>query len=165
LPRMIDQFIGTEAMPWEDTLSETIEILKAYDIAWWLAGSGACAARGIDMAPHDIDIMTYLEEVPKIQKAFEAYTVEPFHFVSDWITKGFGVVFLGGRVDVAFEPADDADQYGKLDYGVYASEHLEEIAWHDHRIQVPPVELHLPGNESRNRHDRIKLINDYIAAL
>jgi len=162
LPRMIRQFLDVESMKWETVLEETIQILDRYEINWWLAGSAACSARGIAISPHDLDIMTYRSEIGKFEKAFADTTIEPFHHVTDWIVKGFGVAFLGGRVDFAFEPEDASDDYGRLDCGVYASNHLEEIEWNRHSIRVPPIELHIQANAGRNRTERVKLIESYI---
>ena len=162
LPRMIRQFLDVESMKWETVLEETIQILDRYEINWWLAGSAACSVRGINISPHDLDIMTYRSEIGKFEKAFTDTTFEPFHRVTDWIVKGFGVVFLGGRVDFAFEPEDSSDQYGRQDCGVYASNHLEEIQWNGHSIRAPPIELHIQANVGRNRTERVKLIESYI---
>ena len=162
LPQMIKHFLEQEPLDWESALQETTETLCRHGIRWWLAGSAACSVRGIDIAPHDIDIMTYLSEVPKFRDAFARHRVEPFHHVSDWMVKGFGVIYLNGRVDIAFDPEESSDVNGILDYGVYASQHLEEISWYGYRIMVPPVELHITGNENRGRKKRVELIKAYI---
>ena len=163
LPRMVEHFLEQDPLDWETALQETTETLYRHGIRWWLAGSAACSVRGIDIAPHDIDIMTYLSEVPKFRDAFARHRFEPFHHVTGWVVKGFGVVYVNGRVDIAFDPEESSDANGILDCGVYASQHLEEVAWNGYRIMVPPVELHIAGNESRGLQKRVELIKAYIA--
>lgn len=163
LETMIKHTLGHAKMDWALCLETVAEIMQCHEIKWWLAGSAACAARGINISPQDIDIMTYKSEINKIEKAFKEYLIEPCHHVSNWIVKGFGVAYLNGRVDLAFEPEESSDSYGRLDYGYYAMNNLETIDWRGYQIQVPPVELHIPSNKVRNRTDRVRLIEDYIA--
>jgi len=162
LPRMIKQFLDIELLKWEDVLEEVIQILNRYEIKWWLAGSAACSVRGIHISPHDIDIMTYRSEIGKFENAFTNHILEPFNHVTDWMVKGFGVVFLNGRIDFAFDPEESSDDHGRLDCGLYASNHLEEIQWNGHPIKVPPIDLHIQANRNRNRTERLSLIESYI---
>jgi len=162
LERMLNEHLGVTQTDWALTLKSVCEVLDQYQIRWWLAGSAACAARGIAINPQDIDVMTFKSETEKIAKAFGPHIVEPFHHVSDWVVKGFGVVYLNGRVDFAFEPESSVDSGGPVDFGPQAMNSLETIEWRGHRIQVPPVNLHLLPNRRRNRADRVRLIEEYI---
>jgi hypothetical protein len=135
---------------------------KQRDVRWWLVGSGALYARGIDVKPHDLDVMTYKTEIPKIREMVAPYIVEPFHHVSGWVVKGFGVVNYCYRIDFAFEPEDWVDGNGLSDYGPYAQAHVEPIQWHGREILVPPIELQIAPNEMRGRHERVALIREYV---
>ncbi len=48
-------------------------------VDWWLAGSAALYVRGIDLLPHDIDVMSYLREADALAPVVEGSIVEPFH--------------------------------------------------------------------------------------
>ena len=86
-------------------------------IDWWLAGSAALYVRGIDLLPHDIDVMSYLREAEALAPVVEGSIVEPFQRVSDWVVKGFGVIDRGVRIDYAFEPEAWVDGQGIVDFG------------------------------------------------
>ncbi len=135
---------------------------QARDINWWLAGSAALYVRGLDIEPHDLDVMTYLQEKDKVKNFVMPYIVEAFHNVSSWVVKGFGVIDLGLRIDYAFEPESFVDNDGFVDFGPYAEAHLEKIRWKGYEILIPPVELHLKSNIARNRKDTIQKIREYI---
>jgi hypothetical protein len=133
-------------------------------IRWWLAGSGALYARGLAVKPHDLDVMTFKTEIEKIREMVTPYIVEPFHHVTGWVVKGFGVVNYRYRLDFAFEPEDWVDGQGPVDFGPYAQAHLETVNWHGYKILLPPIELHIASNEARGRQERVKLIREYLAA-
>jgi hypothetical protein len=127
-------------------------------IDWWLTGSAALYARGLDLLPHDIDAMTYLRHAAAIGSVVAPSIIEPFHRVTDWVVKGFGVVDRGVRIDVAFEPEAWVDGQGIVDFGPYAERHLEEIVWRGRTLRVPELGTHLWPNEARGRLDRVALI-------
>ncbi len=131
-------------------------------IRWWLVGSGALYARGIAVKPHDLDVMTFKSEIEKIRPMVESYIVEPFHHVTGWVVKGFGVVNYRYRIDFAFEPEEWVDGQGPVDFGPYAQARVEPVNWRDYEILVPPIELQIAPNEARGRHERVKLIREYI---
>lgn len=133
-------------------------------VRWWLAGSGALYARGLAVKPHDLDVMTFKTEIEKIHALVAPYIVEPFHHVTRWVVKGFGVVHYRYRIDFAFEPEAWVDGQGPADFGPYAEANVEPISWHGHEILVPPIELHLGPNEARGRHERVALIREYLKA-
>jgi hypothetical protein len=127
-------------------------------IDWWLTGSAALYARGLDLLPHDIDVMTYLREADGIAGVVGTSIVEPFQRVHDWVVKGFGVIDRGVRVDYAFEPEAWVDGQGVVDFGPTAERGLEEIAWRGRKLRVPELSTHLWPNEARGRLDRVAQI-------
>lgn len=162
LERMLTDNLKTTAMDWESSLDKLATMMENHHIRWWLAGSAALAARGINISPQDIDIMTFKSEIGKIQQAFGSHIVEPFHHVTGWVVKGFGVIYLNGRIDFAFEPEDSVDSMGAVDFGPTAQSNLEIIEWRGHKLLVPPIELHLLPNKRRTRTEVVTLIEDYI---
>jgi len=134
----------------------------AAGIDWWLTGSAALYARGIDLLPSDIDVMTYLRQAEVIGAVVAPSVVEPFQRVSDWVVKGFGVIDRGVRVDYAFGAEDWVDGQGVVDFGPTAERHLEEVRWRGRAIRVPEVTTHLWPNQARGRLDRVALIRAYL---
>lgn len=55
-------------------------------VDWWLAGSAALYVRGIDLLPHDIDVMSYLREADALAPVVEGSIVEPFQRVPEVTT-------------------------------------------------------------------------------
>lgn len=131
-------------------------------VRWWLVGSGALAARGIPLEPHDLDVMTFKSEIEKIRPMVTPYIVEPFHHVTGWVVKGFGVVNYCYRIDFAFEPEAWVDGQGPVDFGPYAQARVEPVNWRGYEIPVPPIELQIAPNEARGRQEWVKLIREYI---
>ncbi|ERJ11397.1 nucleotidyltransferase family protein [Haloplasma contractile] len=162
LQEVVNHTLGKTTMDWEKSLEVIACRMEKNNIKWWLAGSAACAIRGINIIPKDIDVMTYKTEIKKIEKGFKDTTIEPFHYVTDWFVKGFGVVYLKGRVDIAFEPEESSDADQKVDFGCYAMNNLEVVEWKGYSIYVPPVELHIYPNKARGRNDRVKKIEEYM---
>lgn len=147
---------------WEDALLAFIEKVREQDIDWWLTGSCATCVRGINIEPHDVDIMLNSKDIDKIKNIFRDYIVEPIIDSKGWVVDYFGVLFMGARIDLAFDPAEWVDSQGKADFGPYASNHLEEIVWKGNIIKVPPIELQLDANRNRERFDRVKAIEDFL---
>jgi hypothetical protein len=131
-------------------------------IDWWLTGSAALYVRGIDLLPHDIDVMAYLRQAEAVGSVVAPSIVEPFQRVSDWVVKGFGVIDRGIRVDYAFEPEAWVDGQGIVDFGPTAEQRLEEVHWRGRVLRVPEVTTHLWPNEVRGRLDRVALIRAYL---
>lgn len=147
---------------WEDALLAFIEKVRGKDIDWWLTGSCATCVRGINIEPHDVDIMLNSKDIEKIKDILCDYIVEPIIDSKGWIVDYFGVLFLNARIDLAFDPAEWVDSQGKADFGPYASNHLEEVVWKGNMIKVPPLQLQLDANKNRQRLDRVKAIEDFL---
>lgn len=120
-------------------------------VRWWLCGSGALYVRGLNVVPHDLDVMVDKTEIPRVRDVVAGRIVEPFHHVTGWVVKGFGVVSHDFRIDYAFEPEAWVDGQGAVDFGPKAGEHLEEIEWKGHLLLAPPLPYHLPSNRARQR--------------
>lgn len=157
------EYFGTKSAGAVDRALEWLcDTHATHGIRWWLTGSAALYARGIDLLPHDVDVMTYRSEIEKVRTAVWERIAEPFHHVSGWVVKGFGVIDCGCRVDYAFEPEEYVDGRGLCDFGPYAEAHLEEIVWHGRKLLVPEVRLHIRPNQVRNRTRVVQAIEDYL---
>lgn len=147
---------------WEDALLAFIEKVRGKNIDWWLTGSCATCVRGINIEPHDVDIMLKSKDIEKIKDIFHDFIVEPIIDSKGWVVDYFGVLFMNARIDLAFDPQEWVDSQGKADFGPYASNHLEEVSWKGNVIKVPPLELQVHANKNRKRFDRVKAIEDFI---
>lgn len=146
----------------DTALHWVITEFKNQNIRWWLTGSGALYVRGLAVKPHDLDVMTFKSEIAAIREIVTPYIVEPFHHVTGWVVKGFGVINYGYRIDVAFEPEEWVDDNGPADFGPYAQKHLETVTWQGETVLVPPIELQLKSNEVRGRNERVAQIRHYM---
>ncbi len=151
-------------IPWEDALKLFCQRVEGYNIDWWLTGSCASCLRGIALKPHDVDIMVDSKDIHLIESLFSEYLIEPIVNTGGWLTKDFGVIFLKARIDIASDPVESLDDPIPVDCGPTAKRNLETIRWADFDIRIPPIELQLNANKRRNRVDRIKLIESYIAS-
>lgn len=147
---------------WEDALFKFINKVKDQNIDWWLTGSCALRLRGIPIKPHDVDIMLNSKDIDKIKNIFIDNIVWPILSTDGWIVKYFGVLFLHGQIDLAFEPQQSADDPEPSDFGPYAMNNLEKIRWKGNVVRIPPLDLQLNVNKRRGRIDRVKAINSFL---
>jgi len=147
---------------WQEGLIGFMEKVRGKNIDWWLTGSCALAIRGIEVTPHDVDIMLKSKDIDKIMDIFQHHMIEPLSRSDDWIVKHFSVLFLKTRVDLAFDPLDILDDPEPSDSGPFAAKNLEEISWKGHKIKVPPLHLQLNTNKKRGRKERVRLIEEYL---
>lgn len=150
---------------WEDGLLLFIDMIEGKEINWWLTGSCALCIRGIDVKPHDIDIMMDSKDISKLKNIFADYIIEPITSTGGWVVDYFGVIFLKARIDLAFDPAELADKPNPVDFGIYAMNNLEEVKWKGRKIKIPPLELQIEVNRRRGRNDRVEAIEKYIDEL
>lgn len=160
---MFSQIAGLRPVPWEDALLAFIEKIQGTGIDWWLTGSCATCLRGIDLRPHDLDIMLRSKDIDKLNQVFRGHIVEPIRSSQGWVVDYFGVLFLNARIDLAFDPQPFVDDPEPADFGPYAMDHLEEVLWRDHTVRVPPLDLQLRVNQRRGRSDRVRAIRDHLA--
>ncbi|MDP5275478.1 nucleotidyltransferase domain-containing protein [Chengkuizengella axinellae] len=147
---------------WKEAISNFIHMVDGHDIDWWLTGSCALCLRGIEVMPHDVDIILHAKDIEKINSIFHDYIVEPIVSMDDWVVDYFGVMFLNARIDLAFDPKKFVDVPVPADFGPFAMEHLEEIDFNGHVIKIPPLHLQYEVNKRRGRHDRVKAIKAHM---
>lgn len=147
---------------WEEALLEFINKIKGKNIDWWLTGSCALKLRGIPIKPHDVDIILNSKDIDKIKEIFIENIVWPIVSTDGWIVKYFGVLFLHGQIDLAFDPQKSADEPEPSDFGPFAMNNLEEIRWKGNVVRIPPLDLQLKVNKKRGRIDKVKAINSFI---
>ena len=149
--------------PWENGLEEFIKRVGGTKIEWWLTGSCASCIRGIQLNPHDIDIMIDSRDVDAVHSLFIDRIFEPILDTNGWVTKDFGVIFLHARIDIASDPQSSLDHPETVDCGPYAKEHLEEVIWRGFPVKLPPIQLQINVNKRRKRDDRVKILQEFLA--
>lgn len=149
-------------IPWEKGLLEFCKIIKNREIKWWLTGSCAACIRGVNLNPHDVDIIIDSNDCTAVENLFSDFFIEPLLDTNGWLTKDFGVLFLHSRIDIASDPSPKLDDPEPSDCGPYAQKHLETVNWNGFDIKVPPLKLQINVNRRRGRLDRVDLINRFI---
>lgn len=158
---MFDQLGYFADIPWESGLLKFCEKTKNSNIKWWLTGSCAACIRGIEINPHDIDIMINSQDVEEITELFQDYLIEPVTDTKGWLTRDFGVMFMDVRIDIASDPSPRLDETEPSDCGVFAMNNLETLNWKGYEIKVPPLYLQINVNKKRGRLDRVKKMEEF----
>lgn len=159
---MFDQVGYFTNIPWKVGLKKFCSMVKDTTIDWWLTGSCASCIRGINLDPHDIDIMIDSKSTSIVTEIFKDFLIEPIVDTNGWLTKEFGVIFMDVRIDIASDPVASLDNPIPLDCGQYAKNNLEIIEWEGYKIKIPLLQLQLNANEKRGRLYRIKKISEFI---
>jgi hypothetical protein len=150
---LLDQTAGRSTVWWADAL-ETV-LGRAADVDWWLAGSAALAARGIPVAPRDVDVVTSADGAEELARRLDDLLVEPLTVGEGWVATHFARAFAGARIEWVgnVSPALDA-----ADFGPAAAARLETLDWRGHRLRVPPLDLQLANARERGLAGRVAAI-------
>jgi hypothetical protein len=159
---MFDQLGYFTDIPWKDGLTKFCSMVQDSTIDWWLTGSCATCIHGIELTPHDVDIMVNSKSIDEITELFKDCLIEPIVDTNGWLTKDFGVMFMDVRIDIASDPSPVLDVPEPVDCGPYALNNLEIVLWNGFEIRVPPLELQLNVNRKRGRLDRVDKIADFL---
>jgi len=162
---MFDQLLYRIPVPWESALEEFCRRVQGSNLSWWLTGSCAACVRGVELNPHDVDIMIDSRHCSLVEDLFSDEIIEPIRDTSGWVTKDFGVLFLKARIDIASDPSALLDNPEPADCGPYALQHLESVLWRGFEIKVPPLELGVLVNQRRGRIERAEKIQAFIMEM
>lgn len=160
-PQMVLQAAEKQPIHWEQALEALIQLIGDEPIDWWIIGSGALAVRGIDVEPHDIDIVTDEAGAARLYALLENYIVEPLQ--SGWLWRAFGRAFLHTRVEWIGGISDSVDDSGPVEFGPTAKNRLEVVQWNGTEIRVPPLDIQLAICEQRELTERSEKIRHFMA--
>jgi hypothetical protein len=163
---LLEQTARLRPVPWQDALDETVRRLDRAGVEWFLAGSAALAARGIPVAPRDLDLVTTDDR--GTVAAFADVHIQPPAEDRDrrWIAAWFGRAFIGARVEWVAGVYPEVDVWpGPRDLGPSAAARLERIDWNGHAVFLPPLDLQLAVCEQRGLDDRVEAIRAYERSL
>jgi hypothetical protein len=159
---MVLQMAGAHPVPWEKCLLSFLEVVQPEDIDWWLCGSAALAVRGMDIEPHDLDLVTGERDAEKLGELLMGVLIEPVVQVEDWFCSRFGRAFMHARLEWVGGVDDRADQPEVTDFGPTAANRLDAVVWRGSEILVPPLDLQLRVNVRRGLSKRVAMIEQVL---
>jgi hypothetical protein len=138
---------------WESALLAFAEKCHANGIEWYIIGSISEAVFGVNIKPHDIDIVIHVSDFYRVKDIFLDSLIEPFvDNQGTWLVRCFGRLCLNGvMIDIA------ADKKMNKENHTYDS-----ISWNGYNIEVEPLKTRYAIELQRGRKDRIKAIEDYL---
>lgn len=140
---------------WEMALETFIDRVSGTGIGWWLYGSGALAARGLDIVPGDLDLS--VEDGWIVGEALGDLLVEPVTGMAGWVADSGGRAFHGALIEwVSGTHATGMDPPHEQERA--ASAHLDRIHWRGRDILVPKLEIQLAVAARRGMGDRCAII-------
>jgi hypothetical protein len=152
--QMVRQAAQLEDTRWEEALALVIEREPR---GWWLAGSAALAARGIGVAPRDVDLISDAAGCDHLAATLADVLVEPLVDGGRLGERWFRA-FAGARIECVGGIAVSFDE--ESDVGRTAAGRLETIEWRGHELRVPPLDLQLHVAERRGLDERAELIRE-----
>ena len=153
LPEMIEQYLGRQSIPWEDTLTRVVSRLAGTGVRWAVIGSAALAARGVTLVPGDVDLVTDLDGAKRLAEIYCDELVLP---PIEWTGAGlFGRAFDGMRVEWL---GNDGSSWT----GWTLDAAKETVEWQGHPLNVPPVDVQLAVEDLRGRADRAAAIRAFL---
>src|SRR5690554_6518442 len=76
---------------WQNVLLLLAQKFVDNGIEWYIIGSVSEAVRGVNIKPHDIDIIVHTRDFFKVKSIFSEYVVEPFlDNKGTWLVRYFG---------------------------------------------------------------------------
>lgn len=161
---MFDRTRAADPAHWQHALHAFIERMEGTGLDWLLTGSCALAVRGIAIHPKDVDVVfPHFADLGRVRTLFANETILPLTECEHWVALGYGAAYLDFVVGMAFATQACLDQPDPIDSGPYALAHAETIEWQGCRVKVPPIALTRNINARRNRQERVRLIDEFMA--
>ena len=162
LDEMVRQRITGIPPGWAGPLEDLLRRAGQARVPVAVVGSVALAARGIDVRPGDIDVITTEEGADALADSYQGTLVVP---VATW--PGFGRwsrAFTDGiRVEWLGNPAKSQEGPWPLAAAEWSvASPFEEISWENQILRVPPLEVQRRTELHRQRPDRVAAIDDYL---
>jgi hypothetical protein len=162
LDEMVRQSITTGTPPgWAGPLEDVLRRAGEARVPVAVVGSAALAARGVDVRPGDIDVITTTEGADALADSYQESLVMPVGTVPGF--GRFGRAFTGGiRVEWLGKPARVHEGPWPLAASAWSiASPFEEIGWETRILRVPPLEVQRQIEVHRQRPDRVAAIDDY----
>jgi len=140
---------------WKKVLLFLAQKFTENKIEWYIMGSVSEAVLGVDITPHDIDIVVHTRDFYKVRDLFREYVVEPLgDNKGNWLVRFFGKLCIdGASVDIA---ADD-----KMNIENRQSQY-EKTTWNGYDVFIVPLKNRYGVEVQRDRKDRITAIEKFM---
>jgi hypothetical protein len=162
LDEIVRQRIAGTPPGWAGPLEDLLRRAGQARVPVAVVGSAALAARGVDVRPGDIDVITTMDGVDALADSYQESLVMPVATVP-----GFGKwsrAFSGGiRVEWLGNPARPQEDGWPLAASAWSiASPFEEIRWQTRILRVPPLEVQRRAEVHRGRPDRAAAIDEYL---
>ena len=162
LDEIVRQRIAGTPPGWAGPLEDLLRRAGQARVPVAVVGSAALAARGVDVRPGDIDVITTMDGVDALADSYQESLVMPVATVP-----GFGKwsrAFSGGiRVEWLGNPARPLESPWPLAASAWSiASPFEEIRWENRILCVPPLEVQRRAEVHRGRPDRAAAIDEYL---
>lgn len=141
---------------WKNALLTFAKKSSENKIKWYITGSVSEAVLGVDINPHDIDIVIHERDFFKVKDVFGDFLVEPFvDNNGTWVVRYFGRLCIDGvMIDVVADEKRNEENY-----------FYETIQWNGYSLKVEPLQARYEIELQRDRKDRIHAIKKYKGIL
>ena len=138
---------------WKKSLRLFAQKCLENNIEWYITGSVSEAIMGVEITPHDIDIITHERDFYKVKGLFLDYMVEPFvDNKGTWLVQYFGRLCINGVMfDIAADKKTNSENHG---YG--------KILWEGYLLSIEQLKTRYEIEKQRNRTERINKIEEYM---
>lgn len=150
---VLGEFMFKNESDWKEALRVFAEKCSCNGIEWYITGSVSETLIGVNINPHDIDIVVHTRDFYRLKNIFSDFVVEPFSDLKDtWAVRFFSRLCINGvMVDIA---SDEKRNLGNHEYS--------RVSWNGYEIFAELLEVRYQIELDRNRTDRIKAIEEYM---
>jgi hypothetical protein len=156
---MLDQAHGVRPVDWEAGLAWIADTLDSAGADWWIVGSAALAARGVDVVPGNVDIAVDEAGAERVAPHLGEGVLKPIADTGGWVVatrsatlfRGSGISVIGGPLEQDHPTLWDASARAALD----------TVAWQGRDVRVPPLDLHVWYARGMFRNDQVRAIMAY----
>lgn len=140
---------------WQKVILLLAQKFSDNGIEWYIIGSTSEAVLGVNIKPHDIDIIVHTKDFYKVKSIFSNYVVEPFvDNKGTWLVRYFGRLCLGGAiVDIAADERMNIESH---------QHKYDKVSWNGFDIFIEPLQVRYQTELDRNRDERIMAIEEFM---
>jgi len=138
---------------WSEALASIAERFRDNGVEWYIIGSASEAVLGVNVRPHDLDIIVRPEDFFRVRDLFADCVVEPFvDNQGTWLVRYFGRLCVGGAmVDIAADEKMNPDRHP-----------YDRVSWHGFDVLIEPLQARYRVEIERGREDRVRAIEAYM---
>jgi hypothetical protein len=163
LNEILEQGTGLRRVDWQGGLTELLRRLDrpGVDMRWFVYGSGALAAPGIDVMPGDLDV--WVSDAHGAAELLADLLVEPVTERPGWVAARTGRAFHGVIIEWLGDADPALDDPAPTEHGLVAARRIETVRWRGRELPVAPLDLQLATAERRGLHERVAKIRAFQA--